>query len=292
MNAPENTSILNYLYWSDKGKAAIWRYVLAVIFGFVIWMWGSAIPTLLVFQPLNIDINANPVAFYYTFIAGFIGVPLLVWLILRRPVYSVALPSWPSNLRDFGLGILIQWIAMTITYILAVDVSYRGFESITAGVILTVIAALAGIFIQTSFEEMYFRGLVAQATRRVTKWLPVVLGVQALFFASLHTGNLESAGDTVSKWLLYLAPALTWGWIAWRSGSLVLPMAMHFGNNAFLQLFIATKGDVVEGIAPFLATPPADNPVFHMVITTVAVSLITIILVEVVFRWRARRATN
>lgn len=292
MSTEQTDEIKSYLDWSHEGKPAIWRYLLAVILGFLIWIWGSILPIVLVFQPLNIDPLTNSVAFYYTFITGFIGIPLLVWLILRRPAYSVVLPFWPSNLRDYGLGILIQWIAMAITYILAVDVSYRGFEHITAGVILTVIAALVGVFIQTSFEEMFFRGLVAQATRRVTKWLPVVLGVQAFFFASLHIGNVESSGDAIWKWLLYLTPALTWGWIAWRTGSLVLPMAMHFGNNAFLQLIIGTKGDVIEGIGPFLATPPADNPVFHMVITTVAVSLLTIFLVEVILRRRAARETN
>ena len=289
MNNSEKAPIRNYLDWSEKGRSAIWRYVLALILGFVIWTMGSTLIIGWIFAPLNIDVNANPVWFYYTFTAGFIGVPLLVWLLLGRPAYSVALPSWPSNLRDYGLGVLFQWIGMAVMYILAVDVSYRGFEHVSSTIILTVIAALIGVFIQTGFEEFYFRGLIAQATRRVINWLPVVLVVQALFFASLHTGNVTSPGETIWKWILYMTPALTWGWIAWRTGSLVMPMAMHFGNNAFLQLFIGTKGDVVEGIAPFVATPSVDNPVFHMVITTVGVSIITIILVEVITRRRAAK---
>jgi len=191
MNNSDKTPIQNYLEWSHEGKSAIWRYVLAVVLGILAFMVGSMV-SIFIFDPLNINILEDPVAFYYTFVIGFVAVPLIVRFLLGRPAYSVALPSWPPNLRDYGLGILIQWMAMSIAYIALVDVSYLGFEPITAGVILKLILALVGIFITTTFEEMYFRGLLIQATWRVTKWLPVVFGVQAYFFAQLHLGNMDS----------------------------------------------------------------------------------------------------
>lgn len=107
MNISRKTPVGNYLEWSHEGKSAIWRYVLAFFLGFLIWLWGSVIPMLLVFKPLNIGPLTDSVAFYYTFIVGLIGIPLVVRLLPGRPAYSVALPSWPSNLADYGIGILI-----------------------------------------------------------------------------------------------------------------------------------------------------------------------------------------
>lgn len=296
MNDSDKSPIRNYLEWSDEGKPAIWRYVLTITLGFVIWLWGSILPIVLVFGPLNIDYFTDPVATYYTFITGFIALPPLVWLLLGRPAYSLALPSWPSNLRDFGLGILIQWIAMGIMYAFMVKASYRGFDHFTVATIFTVILALVGIFIQTGFEEMLFRGLVAQATRRIIKWLPAVLLVQALWFASLHASNIEAFGGALWAWIPYLIPALTWGWIAWRTGSLVLPMAMHFAKNAFLWLFVTTEGDVTQGIAPFVAKIPAGIPsataALRSSLGEFIITVIAILILEVILRRRAARATN
>lgn len=291
MDQPEKTTIRHYLDWSRAGKPALWRYALVVVLGFVVWVLGGILPIRFVFEPLGIDALTNPVALYYTFLPGFVGIPLLVWLLLRRPPYSVALPAWPPRLADYGLGVLFQWLAMVVMYLLAAEVSYRGFEHLSAGLMLLVAAALVGIFIQTGLEELFFRGLLAQATHRLSTWLPLVVGVQAYLFASMHLGNLQSEGETLWKWVLYLTPALAWGWIAWRTGSLVFPMALHFGNNAFLQLFVATQGDVIEGIAPFVATPPTVNPVQHLALFTLGQVLITLLLVEALWRRRAARVS-
>lgn len=86
--------------------------------------------------------------------------------------------------------------------------------------------------------------------------VPLIIGLPALVFASMHTGNVSAWSATGLAALPYLAVALAWGWIAWRSGSILIPMALHFGNNAFLFLFVGTAGDATSGIAPFVAPTP------------------------------------
>jgi len=59
--------IRNCLDWSDKGKPAIGRYVVAVVLGLVFWMWGS-FPVILLLQVFFEDPATSPTAFECTFI--------------------------------------------------------------------------------------------------------------------------------------------------------------------------------------------------------------------------------
>ena len=84
----------NYLEWSDEGRPAIWRYLAAIVLGFVFWMWGS-IPAILLLQDFLNDPATKSVAFEYTFVVGLVAIPLIVRYLLKRPAFSVALPAWP-----------------------------------------------------------------------------------------------------------------------------------------------------------------------------------------------------
>lgn len=45
--------------------------------------------------------------------------------------------------------------------------------------------------------------------------------------------------------------ALTFAWAAYRSGSLMMSMGLHFGNNSFLIFAVSSRDDVLNGPAPF-----------------------------------------
>jgi hypothetical protein len=50
----------------------------------------------------------------------------------------------------------------------------------------------------------------------------------------------------------YFVAALYLGCVAWRTGSLVMPMGLHFANNGWNALFANAKGDVIVTPAPFI----------------------------------------
>lgn len=137
------------------------------------------------------------VQFQFTFILPALILLLLVRLLLGRPAWTVALPAWPPRWRDYLVAIGIGWGVM-LTLLLAIlafmpgfKLTFRGWDGMVSGGATLVLMVCIGFMIQTAFEELYFRGLLMQATRRLTSWLPVLLVVQAYVFASLHAGNLE-----------------------------------------------------------------------------------------------------
>jgi uncharacterized protein len=179
----------HYLDWSNQGKADLWRYAIAIVLGFILWQFGS-IPVLVITSVLTGKADLDSPYFTYTFLPGLIVLFLLARIVLGRPWFSLMLGSLKrAKWVDYGLGVLIGWCASVLSYLLFIDrdrFSFQGWEPLLSTGGLVIVAILVGYAIQTAFEELYFRGLIAQATRRVTPWIPVVIGLQAWLFAMLH----------------------------------------------------------------------------------------------------------
>src|SRR5271166_2617412 len=79
---------------------------------------------------------------------------------------------------------------------------------------------------------MLFRGLIAQFTRRIVNSVTLVVLVQALIFGALDVGNVRAWGGSPLGMVPYVLAVAAWGWAAWRTGSLLVPAALHFANNA------------------------------------------------------------
>jgi uncharacterized protein len=278
------TSRASYLDWSNLGRASPLLYLLAIVLGFIGLELGS-IPALML---MSSDPAQQRVQFQFTFILPALIVLLLVRLLLGRPAWTVALPAWPPRWRDYFVAIAIGWGIM-LTLLLAIlafvpefKLTFRGWGGMVSGGATLVLMVCAGFVIQTAFEELYFRGLLMQATRRLTHWPPVLLVVQAYVFASLHAGNLKGFAASYLTMLPYFFAALYLGWVAWRTGSLVMPMGLHLANNLWNALFVNTRGDVIVTAAPFIG-PSISLNVF------IGYAICQAVLVCVVVEWLMRR---
>jgi hypothetical protein len=249
----------HYLDWSVEGTPAIWRYLLAVVLGFVIWTLGG-VPEILLLGRFLEDPVTSALVLQYSFLIGLVTLPLLARLLLGRPWFSLALPSWPPRVKDLFTGMGVQWAVMIVLYLLTVApfgrMSFRGWDGQFFTTLTMLTLAVVGFFIQTGFEELYFRGLLAQATRRVVTWAPVVIGLQAALFAQMHASNVAAWGGGLGAMIPYFCAALGFGWAAWRTGALTMSIGLHMGNNMFLTFLVATEGDVLGATAPFVAVTP------------------------------------
>ncbi|WP_212523795.1 CPBP family intramembrane glutamic endopeptidase [Actibacterium sp. MT2.3-13A] len=110
--------------------------------------------------------------------------------------------------------------------------------------------ALPLVLLQTTAEELVFRGYLQQqlAARFAARW--VWMGLPALIFAALHYN--PQAG--MNLWLI-LAATLGFALIAAdlteRTGSLGAAMGLHFANNVFAMLVLSVQG-TITGLALYL----------------------------------------
>lgn len=274
----------SYLDWAGKDSVARWRYALAAIIGTPLLLFIMPIFYAIGMAYIDPQFAASDVGKLYSFFPSAIAIMLLAPSLLGRSPWTLVLPSWPPQWRVFLIGIVIALAVALLSSIfqpLLIPVTYEGFDGLKSAGVALIAVSLVGFLVQTGAEELLFRGLLQQTFFRFTGSVWVAILGQALIFGALHIANVSAWGGNPLAMVPYLLTALTWGWAAWRTGSLLIPWALHFVNNASNKFLVGANGDVISSIAPF----SVDVPSIEIVAALTAVSsLITIILVEIYAR--------
>ena len=294
MDTSENNEFRSYLDWALKGRAKWWLYIIGV---FLLWLTLAVINPILR-QLISVILGGftaespalNIIVVHLSFIFVFLVPPLLVRVLHSRPSWSVALPRPMFKGWNLGMGFLFGLLTNLIIY--AIYALFFGvnitFEAPELGVYLPfVVAAFLAFFIQTSAEEMVFRGYFMQTIRRFTA-NPVILVLSVgLIFGLMHYGNLATFGWPWYGVVLWMVDGALLAWLAYRSRSLWMPLGWHWANNFGLIVLIDAKaGDVVQGMPLFIADQyPAIN---YVIITKVVV----ILVLGLSITWLIKRREN
>lgn len=273
------------LTWSRTGRATLPRYLVGLAVILLVWLAGTVamqVPRIAAGHGTPVE-PATPAgqlaAALATFALPLVAVPWTVRRVLRRPGWTVATGTRPGPVRHFALG-----AAISLTAALAVDLLLTPIAPLHRVALdpriwlpLAGVAAI-GFLIQTGFEELLFRGYLAQAvTSRTTRsWL--IIGLPALAFAAPHWGNLPTYGNNPAQLAPYLLMGATYGWAAWHSGSLWLPFGLHWANNAYATLLITTTGDVLPTGAP-LARDLAALPLWLVTANTALICAVQVLVI-------------
>jgi uncharacterized protein len=111
--------------------------------------------------------------------------------------------------------------------------------------------AFLGVFIQSSAEEIVFRGYLLQALAARFRPRAVWLGVPASLFGALHW---DTATHGQNAWLVALSAGLTGlilGDVTARYGDLSPAIGLHFANNVMALLILAPESPL-SGLSLFV----------------------------------------
>ncbi|WP_162357001.1 CPBP family intramembrane glutamic endopeptidase [Metabacillus mangrovi] len=98
--------------------------------------------------------------------------------------------------------------------------------------------------IQTTVEELFFRGFLAQWIGKGVR-NPLLLSlIIALIFGSLHFANPEMSRSALFVGLEYLFAGFMLTYVAVKTGTAELSIGAHAANNIFLFLFFSDKQSV------------------------------------------------
>ncbi|MGL2992916.1 CPBP family intramembrane glutamic endopeptidase [Flavobacterium sp. TSSA_36] len=234
---------------------------------------------------LGVDLE-QPIVIVYSFL-----IPLLLLLFIgalsfKRPIFSLYAATKKALWKDFWIGVFFMWL-LSALFIFALvpdhKVFYVGISDNFTHYAFLMLGTCIGYLIQTGCEELYFRGYFMQATYSVLPFFAVVIGIQAYVFGQLHAGNVAAWGNSFTSSIPYMLQAISFGWAAWRSGSLFLAWGLHFGNNSFLTFFVATRGDVVKSNALFAVDTP---PLERTIIESFIVLVLLVVFLEIIYKNR------
>lgn len=279
----------SYLQWSDEGKSSLVRYIIGlfIILVFFFLLGGlGALPIKLIHSNIDDSLIWKNLFTLSVFIIPFIFIPLITKWVHKRPKWSVALAKPRIEKWNFAVGFIIALLVGILTLLIfgaigSIKLDFVGFNWSTWIPLLVI--GLIGIFIQTSTEEMLFRGYITQFTRRFSKNVYVFLFMPALLFALPHIGNISALGGGILVLVPYLVSGLLYGWVAYRTGSLWMSVGLHFNNNLGGLVLFGVSGDVLKTVAPVQFPSPSLSLTTWI---TIIQAVLTVLAIQILLKRR------
>lgn len=259
-----------------RARSEIWRTLLGfVLFAVVFILVAGGLSAAIVFIGeaitmgmgfrLAFELNAGSSRFATFAALGLISMMIpALWLVVRflhkRPFRSLLGPTGRIDWRMWRIAASVVLVAAAIslgTSFLSVDTTQRmPLQDWAPWAAL----ALVFIFLQTTAEELVFRGYLQQqlAARFQSRWIWMVL--PSVTFGALHW-DYATYGD--NTWLVVTSTAVV-GLIASdltaRLGNLSAAMGLHFANNTMAMLFLTDDGGPLSGLGLWSFQMDAKSP--------------------------------
>jgi membrane protease YdiL (CAAX protease family) len=219
-------------------------------------------PSLLGYIPYFLVLSAS-------FVIMFLGIWLTVVLIHKRSLRSVVTAESRINWRRVATGFL-AWLLLIalgtiLEYLLWPETYSWNFNP--GAFIPFAILALFLTPIQTSAEELFFRGYLVQAGSLLSRnalFLSIWSGV---LFALPHMANPEVAANFIVVLLTYFVLGAFLAWVSIKDGTIELALGVHAANNLFAGLVVTFPDSVLPTPAIFFTTH--FDPVFSLIVEIV-----------------------
>ncbi|MEW6404007.1 MAG: type II CAAX endopeptidase family protein [Chloroflexota bacterium] len=244
----------DFLEMARTGKNDWWRYLLSLPGILLIWLSVGSVPVvLLVFYVMGdgnpgtnvtdtgfvgIPVLLDFVATMLTFIPFIVATLLAVRFIHARPLRTLVTAAprirWGRILAGaavwFGLAALISILEASL---------YPGRYVLTfqpAALAVYAVVALILIPIQTSSEELFFRGYLLQWTGLLLKNRWVLAIINGALFLLPHVLNPEMGVDGVLVGLSYFAFGFFLALVTLRDNGMELALGVHAANNLYTAI--------------------------------------------------------
>lgn len=295
-----------YFQKASEGQNQFWRYAVTVLLVIVFSQVLGSIPILLAFlfrgfsaagppataNPLDfaswgINPNVGLLLIIFPFAMGLIGLWTGIRFIHNKPFKPVLTGYENVRVNRILQGFLLWFLLMGVSLIVHLLIEKESFVMQFSPVLFLQLILVAFLFLplQTSFEEILFRGYFMQGFGLLfrNRWLPLL--VTSLIFGLLHFFNPEV--KEFGFWLTmpqYIGWGLFLGLLVVLDGGLELPLGIHAANNIFISLFVIHKSSALQ--TPSLFRVISINPAYDMV-EFFLMTVLFLILAQWLYRWNS-----
>nr|WP_315201795.1 CPBP family intramembrane glutamic endopeptidase [uncultured Flavobacterium sp.] len=226
--------------------------MLAVIL-FQTFFKGKSYPTTDVELLHFLEPNLNLFLLLFSYVVALGGVYLVVRFLHRQTFISIITGrkkiDWKRVLFSFSIWSVFTIITTLVTYYLSPSDFEINFQPIPF-LILFIIASLL-VPIQTTVEELIFRGYLMQGFANLSKnkWLPLLL--TSSIFGLLHLSNPEVSKIGNIIMVYYIGTGLLLGVITLMDNGMELALGFHAANNLIGALLVTSDWSAFQTYSIF-----------------------------------------
>ncbi len=263
---------MKFIQRAYDGENEWWAYFLTIFLLFFGWQLIGIIPLIVVaflhsenmsefmgaamdnFTTLGINSNLYLVVMILTFFFGLISLFLGIKFIHKRKILSVLTTrsklDWNRILFSFLLWFAVGVVMFIISYILEPQNYVWNFKLVPFTILVLISFLLLPI--QTSMEEVLFRGYLMQG---FGTWFK--RGFVALILTSVIFGLLHGANPEVEKlgWIImvfYIGTGLVLGIFAIMDEGIELSLGFHAANNILAAVLVTANWAAFQTEALFI----------------------------------------
>ena len=265
---------MNYIQQGFKGENEWYHWVLTIVIVFFGWQIIGAIPLILAavaysenmtafanaaednFMSLGMNKNLFLFLMLFMFTVGLFFLIIAIKYIHRRTVTSLVTSRKTIDWKRFWFGFL-SWgtvvVVLSIVGILLAPENYTFNFNAKPFFILVAISMLI-IPLQTSLEELLFRGYFMQGLGVLAKnrWVPLL--ITSVCFGLLHGANPEVQKLGSITMVFYIGTGFFYGITTLMDEGTELSLGLHAANNMIAAFLITTDWMVFQTDALFIDT--------------------------------------
>jgi uncharacterized protein len=224
-----------------------------------------------------VDLFLSPI----TNVFWILGIWISAKTIHKRSLISFITPYQKINWKRVFFGFTVFFALLSISQIVDFilfpeDYKWNDFD--TSRFIWLLVAAIFLVPIQTTSEELFFRGFLLQWIGKLIKQ-PILLAIIVGFiFASLHFGNPEMSIGALWVGLDYILTGFIWTYIAIRTNSAEFTIGAHAANNMFICIFLTYENSLFENLPSLFVLANVDDMLstIYSIITSTLLFIIVI----------------
>ena len=266
-----------YLDLARLGRNEWWRYLLGAAVIVFFWLVLGYVPYILMLRAGLSDPPFDFVAINLSIFMMLAGLAVTVRLIHRRSLRSLITPEdridWSRAARGAVVWTVLAAAVSVIEHVVYPERYYLSFDSTRFFMYMALVLALTPL--QSTVEELVFRGYVMQGLGLLTRRPLVVAVLSSLVFTVPHLLNPEVREHGAAIMAAnYFAIGMLLATVTLRDGRLELAIGLHAVNNVFLALIANYEGSALMTESVFTAREL--DPAY---------SLATLIAGAIVFHW-------
>ena len=257
---------MNFIQQAYKGKNEWYHWVITILLVFFGWQFLGAIPLLVAavthsadmgeftkaaedsFMSLGINSNLFLFLMIVMFAIGLFFLFIGVKYIHKRNFTSVVTSRNKIDWKRFWFG-FITWGALAVAItIIGILISPENYTYQFNAKPFFILVAVSFLFLplQTSFEELLFRGYFMQGLGILAKnrWVPLIL--TSVCFGLLHGANPEVEKLGYISMVFYIGTGFFYGITTLMDEGTELALGLHAINNIVAAFFITTNWTVFQ----------------------------------------------
>lgn len=265
---------MNYIQQAFKGNNEWYHWIFTIILVFIGWQILGVIPLVMTafaftenmtefanaaannFMTLGINKNLFLFLMLFMFAVGLVFLLIGIKYIHKRTVTSLVTSRKKIDWKRFLFGFLSWGILVLVLSVIGIYLAPENYTFNFNAKPFFILVAISIVFIplQTSLEELLFRGYFMQGlgTLAKNKWVPLV--ITSVCFGLLHGANPEVQKLGSILMVFYIGTGFFYGITTLMDEGTELALGLHAANNMIAAFLVTTDWMVFQTDALFIDT--------------------------------------